>query len=103
MKVKSTYILNFFVLTTICCFDSSAQTSAKSQVVEVPFDFYRNVIILQVKVNDTGFYNMMLDTGANPSAIDLNTAKEIGLKLASAGHQGTGGGTSINLAYETKL
>jgi predicted aspartyl protease len=69
----------------------------------VPFDFYRNAIIVQVKVNGKGPFNMLLDTGVDPSVIDLSTAKEIGLKLASVGHQGTGGGTDINLTYETKL
>jgi hypothetical protein len=103
MEVKLTYILKLTLLTFICCFGSSAQTSAKNEAVEVPFDFYHDVIILQVKVNDKGFYNMMLDTGANPSAVDLHTAKEIGLKLGSVGHRGTGGGTSINLMYETQL
>jgi predicted aspartyl protease len=46
---------------------------------------------------------MMLDTGTDPSAIDLATAKELGLKLAPIGQQGAGGGTSVNLTYETKL
>ncbi len=91
------------MLTMLCCLSSFAQTSNKNQTVEVPFDFYRNEIIFQVKVNGKGPFNMILDTGTDPSAIDLNTAKEIGLKLASVGHQSTGGGTSVNLAYETKL
>jgi predicted aspartyl protease len=101
MKIRFTYIL--FLLATVCCFSSFAQTSNKNPVVEVPFDFYRSEIIVQVKINGKGSFNIMLDTGTDPSAIDLVTAKEIGLKLASVGHQGTGGGASINLAYETKL
>jgi len=102
MKVKFTYILKLFLLTTICCLSSFAQTK-ENQAVEVPFDFYRNEIIVQVKVNGKGSYNMMLDTGTDPSAIDLNTAKAIGLKLNSIGQQGAGGGTSANLTYETEL
>ncbi|MDQ3920085.1 MAG: retroviral-like aspartic protease family protein [Acidobacteriota bacterium] len=102
MKAKSKSILKIFLLTTLCCFGSSAQTS-KGEAVEVPFEFYRNEIIVQVKIKGKGPYDMMLDTGTDPSAIDLSTAKEIGLKLSSAGHQGTGGGSGINLAYETKL
>lgn len=69
----------------------------------MPFDFYRNEIIVQVKINGKGSFNMMLDTGTDPSAIDLNTAKQIGLKLDSIGQQGAGGGTSVNLTYETQL
>jgi predicted aspartyl protease len=79
------------------------QASGQQQVVEVPFDFVRNEIIVQVKVDGKGPFNMMLDTGTDPSAIDLATAKELGLKLSPAGGPVSGGGTDKNLAYETKL
>ena len=87
----------------LSCFSSFAQAKSVEAVIEVPFDFFRNEIILQVKVNGKGPFNMMLDTGTDPSAIDLTTAKEIGLKLDSEGRQGSGGGTEKNLAYVTKL
>ena len=76
---------------------------ASGQVVEVPFDFVRNEIIVQVKVDGKGPFNMMLDTGTDPSVIDLATAKELGLKLSSAAGPVSGGGTDKTLAYETKL
>jgi predicted aspartyl protease len=92
----------------LCCllvtvFVSSAQAGGKQQVVEVPFDFYKNEIILQVKVNGKGPFNMMLDTGTDPFAVDLTTAKDIGLKLHPLGKPGTGGGTDVNLTYYTEL
>ncbi len=79
------------------------QASGQQQVVEIPFDFYRNEIVLQVKVNGKGPFNMMLDTGTDPSAIDLNTARDIGLKLHPLGKPATGGGADVNLTYYTKL
>jgi predicted aspartyl protease len=92
----------------LCCllvtvFVSSAQAGGKQQVVEVPFDFYKNEIILQVKVNGKGPFNMMLDTGTDPSVVDLTTAKNLGLKLHPLGKPGTGGGTEVNLPYYTEL
>jgi predicted aspartyl protease len=72
-------------------------------VVEVPFEFLHNEIVVQVKVNGQGPFNMMLDTGTDPSAIDLATAKALGLKLSSAGGPVSGGGTDKNRAYATKL
>src|ERR1043166_6909662 len=72
-------------------------------VVEVPFEFLHNEIVVQVKVNGKGPFNMMLDTGTDPSAIDVATAKEIGLKLQPLGKTGSGGGTDVNLAYHTKM
>jgi predicted aspartyl protease len=71
--------------------------------VAVPFEFYRNEIIVQVKVNGKGPFNMMLDTGTDPSAVDLATAKEWGLKLSAVGGPVSGGGSSKNVAYATKF
>jgi len=85
------------------CVSSYAQSSGRDQTVEVPFNFYRNEIILQVKINGAGTFNMMLDTGTDPSAIDLATAKVVELKLDPIGRRASGGGTSVNLAYTTKL
>jgi len=96
--MKVTYFLSWCLLVTVGCF-----AQASGQVVEVPFDFVRNEIIVQVKVDGKGPFNMMLDTGTDPSAVDLATAKELGLKLSSAGGPVTGGGTDKNLAYATKL
>ena len=57
----------------------------KSEVVEVPFTFERSSVIVQAKVNGKGPFNLLLDTGAEQSAIDLSTAREVGLKLTSLG------------------
>ena len=84
------------------CVSSYAQSSGKDQTVEVPFNFYRNEIILPVKINGATF-NMMLDTGTDPSAIDLATAKAVGLKLDPIGRRASGGGARVSLAYTTKL
>jgi predicted aspartyl protease len=46
---------------------------------------------------------MLLDTGADPSIVEIGTAKSVGLKIAASGQQGSGGGTGDNLAYETSL
>lgn len=78
-------------------------TSPQEQVLEVPFDFYKNEIILQVQVNGKGPFNMMLDTGTDPSVVDLTTAKELGLKLQPLGTRASGGGTEANLIYQTRL
>ena len=98
----------YLVILSLLCFcvasfNSFAQDKSKEQVVEVPFEFHKNEVILQVKVNGKGPLNMMLDTGTDPSAIDINTAKDLGLKLDAIGHKASGGGTETNLAYYTRL
>ena len=102
-NTRITALLLFCLLTMAGAHDSFAQPGDKQQVVEVPFDFYRNEIMLQVKVDGKGPFNMMLDTGTNPSAIDIAAAKELSLKLDGAGSRSSGGGTDVNLVYETRL
>lgn len=96
--MKITFFLTSCLLVTIGCF-----VQASGQVLEVPFDFVRNEIIVQVKVDGKGPFNMMLDTGTDPSAVDFATARELGLKLSSVGGPVSGGGTDKNLAYATRL
>lgn len=87
-------------LASLCCF---AQATNNAQVIEIPFEFHKNEIILQVSVNGKGPLNMMLDTGTDPSGIDLATAKELGLKLHPVGKEISGGGTDANLGYYTQF
>lgn len=70
---------------------------------EVPFDLIHGTILLQATVNGRGPYWMMLDTGADPSIVDMKVAKEVKLKLARKREQGSGGGTAVNLAHRTVL
>lgn len=78
-------------------------SQGQAPIAEVPFEFVRNQIIVQVKMAGKGPFNMLFDTDTDPSAIDLTTARELGLKLGSKGYQGTGGGTETNLVYPTNI
>ena len=99
MKTRITCTLTSLLLLTLASVVSFSQV--KPQVVEIPFDFYRNEIILQVKINGKGPFNMMLDTGTDPSTIELNTARELGLKLIPLGSPPVGGGTAPRMVYGT--
>ena len=65
----------------------AAAAHAASQTV--PFDFSRHAIALQVSVKGQPMY-MLLDTGVDPSVIDLGRAKALGLPM----HPGQGGDAS---------
>jgi predicted aspartyl protease len=103
MKQKLFYLLGFFLIAGLCHDNGFAQSAKKTDFIEVPFEFYRNNVILQVKVNGKGPYNMLLDTGTSPSAIDLETAREIGLKIKPVDVGGSGTGSDKIVAYQTVL
>lgn len=81
----------------------SGYSQSQVPLAEVPFEFVRNQIVVQVRIGGKGPFNMLFDTDTDPSAIDLGTARELGLKLGAKGYPGTGGGTETNLVYPTKL
>src|SRR6266550_1157047 len=72
-------------------------------IAQVPFEYIRNQIVVQVKIAGKGPFNMLFDTDTDPSAIDLGTARELGLKLGTKGYPGTGGGTEVNLVYPVNI
>ena len=76
---------------------------AQSHTIEVPFEYFKNELLVEVMIDGKGPFTMMLDTGTDPSAIDLATADAIGLGRSSKGHTASGGGTQKNLAFACKL
>lgn len=90
------FIACLIILPTLC-------SLAAAQAVEVPFDFVHNEIVVKVMIDGKGPFNAMIDTGTDPSAIDIATAKQVGIKLGSKGHKSSGGGTDVNLNYACKL
>src|SRR5438552_9768916 len=76
---------------------------SRSAPIEVPFELVANQIIVQVKIGGKGPYSMLLDTDTDPSAIDLATARELGLKLDARSFPASGGGTQTNLVQLTRL
>jgi predicted aspartyl protease len=82
-------------------FSVAAQNAPKA--IEIPFEFFKNEIFVQANIDGQGPFTMLVDTGTDPSAIDLETAKTIGLKLSSKAHKSSGGGTVANTTYACKL
>jgi hypothetical protein len=68
--------------------------SAAAEPLTVPFDFSRHAIGLDVTVKGKVLH-VLLDTGVDPSAIDLAKAKELGLKIdTSGGGEASGEGSA---------
>ena len=68
------------------------RSAAAAEPLCVPFDFSRGSIGLHVNVKGVPLF-MILDTGVDPSVIDLSRADALGLKVdRAAGGEATGGG-----------
>lgn len=78
-------------------------SQARTAPVEVPFEFIHNQVVVEVRIAGKGPFSMLVDTNTDPSAIDLATAKELGLILGSRSYPATGGGTEANVVQLTKL
>lgn len=88
---------------SIAALSCPAFSFSKKHVIEVPFEFEHNQVILQVRINNRGPFNILLDTGAYPSIIDIALAKQIGLPVEPIKRQGTGVGTEEIVGYKTNF
>src|SRR5438876_1591256 len=77
--------------------------SSNKPIAEVPFAFDHTSVVIQVKVNGKGPFNMVLDTGSDVATIDLSIAKELGLNLKPTGQQATGGGSEKSQVFLTQI
>jgi hypothetical protein len=68
----------FQLIAVLLC--GSPVLATAEPLISVPFDFSRHAIGLQVTVRGAALY-MLLDTGVDPSAIDLKRADALGLKV----------------------
>src|SRR6266436_9529127 len=66
--------------------------SGKS-ALKIPFELFGNLVLLQVRVNDSDSLRFILDTGADTSVIDEQRAKGLGLtpqgKIVASGAAGS--------------
>src|SRR5438132_10561897 len=95
-----------FLFITGLCLLAPTPTLAQAREnhrIEVPFELVRDQIVVQAKIGGKGPFNLLLDTDTDPSAIDLATARELGLNLGSKGYPASGGGTDANSTFLTKL
>jgi hypothetical protein len=99
----------FLALTSLVCSPILARQSANASsprqsppdfriasgkgFVKVPFDFYLNTILLQVRVNNSPPVRLVLDTGANLNIINQRLFESLGLNAKGTADLSGGGGT----------
>jgi predicted aspartyl protease len=96
------FVIAHFLIALWSCVALS-QSSNNQPIAEIPFAFDHTSVIIQVKLNGKGPFNMVLDTGSDVATIDLAIAKDLGLNLKPGGQQATGGGSEKSQIYLTKI
>src|SRR5690348_381848 len=82
------------------CGPASAQ---KERPAEIPFELVHNEILVFAKLNGKGPFLMKVDTGTDPSVVDIHTALKLGLTVNPAGEEVEGGGTEEGTVYDTRF
>ena len=82
---------------------SPVQTGFAGPLV-MPFDFSRQAIVLEVTVSGAPL-SVMLDTGVDPSVIDLARARDLGLPvdMHDGGEVSGGGDAEHSEAYPSRI
>jgi hypothetical protein len=82
----------------------AASPSPPSAPLTIPFDFSRNAIDIQVTVSGRSL-RMLLDTGVDPSVIDLAVATSLGLSIdrSTAGEAAGTGDAASAAVYPTMI
>ena len=84
-------------------FIGSPAQSRSIQHRAIPFEFYGNRIYLPVKVNGSGPFRFILDTGASVSVINQSRSQELGVKVKDTGQMmNAGAGESRTRIYQAK-
>jgi hypothetical protein len=79
---------------------SLAQSATPPAVV---FDYIRREIVVQVYVNGSGPYRMLVDTDTAPSVVDAGLAKRLKLLPLAPSGQGAGEGSGTMQTYPVEL
>ncbi len=77
--------------------------SVAREKTDIPFTFDRDIIMIQGMLNGSGPYNFVLDTGTDPSVVDLSLSKEIALFHVSLGDQDVGEDQLVSIEVPTPL
>ena len=102
-RSRNASVFAFAVWSGVCALLAGTLHAACAASGGVPFDFYRHEVRVQATIDGQGPFPMLLDSGTNPSVIDLPLARKLGLSLVYAGKNGSGGGTAHGAVYQTSL
>ncbi len=102
-RISANWIFAFGFMLVLSSVAELGYAQGRPGPVEVPFEFVHNQIVVTVKISGKGPYRMLLDTDTDPSAVDLATAKDLGLGLDSRNYAATGGGVDTKTVQLTRL
>jgi hypothetical protein len=99
MKTKGLFafllITVLFVAPASRAIQKDAPPAASSPVASIPFELVTRHIMLKVKIENSRPLSFVLDTGDKVGIVDVEVAKELGLKLQGQVHVGGAGSETL--------
>jgi predicted aspartyl protease len=102
-SIRVTAIVALCSATVLLAPAATQSQTRENHLAEVPFELVHDQIVMSAKIGGKGPFNLLLDTDTDPSAVDLATARDVGLNISSKAQPASGGGTDANSVYLTKL
>lgn len=85
------------------CAGAGRARRADAPPTSVPFEFPRHQILVQARIAGQGPFSCTVDTGADPSVVDVALARLLGLPLSAAAGSAEGVGSDEVRAYSTRI
>ncbi len=76
----------------VCTILASCSSGDNQNINSLVFSFERNAILVKLMLNQEGPFNLLVDTGSDPSVVDSSLAEELTWPTIPIGSQGSGAG-----------
>jgi len=81
----------------------STNIAATGTQTTTAFELHKKQIAIEVFINNKGPYQCVLDSGTNPSAVDLALARKLGLPLSDESGQAAGVGSETVKVFKSSM
>src|SRR5215475_10377166 len=96
--IRKTLFPFFLIAIALTARSSHALQTTKTAAaapVSIPFELVTRHIVLQIRINNSRPLSFVLDTGDRVGIVDIDVAKELGLKLQGEVHIGGAGSETL--------
>jgi hypothetical protein len=103
MTVQAKIVTGLLCIGIVSCAGPGLHPTTNGLRTDVPFELVRNQIVVEARIQGQGPFSCLIDTGANPSALDIALAKQLQVPVAEKGGAAEGIGSGDVTVYPTEF